>query len=279
MDRLLIACPRRIEREWPPAFAKCYPGLGTVLMTARAAVNTFKTIQFLSVEKPKDPWQKPEFVANVLPLARTLLEGVFNLYFMFGDLPNRSVAYVKSGWRDLFLETERQTARYSSDSRWTSYLKQRVAGLDVLRERYGVTADESSDPRKTIARWPRPSEMMRVDPERAGFISYLSDWFYKELSQVAHGHLAGLVLQSKILMGRDSVLLQGSDEEFADDLRILRSYSFGTSIVLMLALMSEIQIGLGFEPSLQLRYVWMVLSSYWPASREIFDERYGSLLK
>ena len=66
--------PEKDRAQWPPAFAKCYPGLGTVLMTARAAVNTFKTIQFLSVEKPKDPWQKPEFVANVLPLARTLLE-------------------------------------------------------------------------------------------------------------------------------------------------------------------------------------------------------------
>jgi hypothetical protein len=126
MSDLLIACPRRVEREWPPKFYGFHQARMIVHGSTRVVINTFRTIGFLCVENPQDWRHRPEFVASVLPLTLTILECVFTLVYLFEDPAGRSTQYVKAGWRQLWEETQRQQERYGANTIWAEYLRQRL---------------------------------------------------------------------------------------------------------------------------------------------------------
>jgi hypothetical protein len=105
-----------------------------------------------------------------------------------------------------------------------------------------------------------------------GFLSYLYDWYYKELSSTSHLSYPGLILRSKVL------LLEQDDQGRADDLIFLRSYFFFQTVGLVLALLSEVQSEAMFSFADRLKYVWRIVNEYSPDCREIYSNRYESLL-
>ena len=62
------------------------------------------------------------------------------------------------------------------------------------------------------------------------------------------------------------------------NITFLRSYGFGIALVLLLAFMSELQVGLSFDPPLGLKYPWAIVCEYLVIAKELYTERYASLL-
>jgi len=273
INDLLVACPRRVEREWPPKYYGNHNARTIVHCSTKIVINTFRTIQFLCVENPKDWRHRPEFAASVLPLVRTILESIFTLTFLFEDVPRRSSWFMKAGWRELWEETQRQQQRYGSNPIWTNYLRERAERMELAKKLWGVSAEDAANP-ESIPRWPIPSRMKPKDPKIADFLTYLNDWFYRELSSVAHGDLPGMIFQSKILLSQDTILIPDDPEMAEADLKFLRSYGMGLALVLLLAFLSEVQIGLDFDPPLGLAYPWGILNAYAPFAEELYRERY-----
>jgi hypothetical protein len=61
------------------------------------------------------------------------------------------------------------------------------------------------------------------DPKTADFLAYLNDWFYRELSSIAHSDLPGMILQAKILLAQDTIMIPDDPEMNEADITFLRS--------------------------------------------------------
>ncbi len=83
LDNLYQAVHNKLEREWPVSLdpTGALPVLlrGFVLLSA----NTFKSVRYLCADHPPDANRRPEYALSVPPLARTLMDTLFNIVFLF----------------------------------------------------------------------------------------------------------------------------------------------------------------------------------------------------
>ncbi|HKE85610.1 MAG TPA: hypothetical protein VKB50_17735 [Vicinamibacterales bacterium] len=244
---------------------------GTVLLTE----NTFNSIRFLAADTPQNPSRKLEFGISVLPLARTILDSVFTVAFLFEDLPTRWSWFLKSGWREQRNELERYRTEYGTDSDWTDWLQQNQELLDWLKTEAPITPAEEADATKLIRWWPNPGKMANqvTDTRLQADLRYLNDWFYREMSAASHLSWTGFAKQA-------GHLLKVPDAERDDTLKKYRSDGFFTAITLVLALLSEIQIACRFEDGLdaRLKYLWGIVAAYWGDADALYKRRYAELL-
>jgi hypothetical protein len=273
LDSLLIAVPNKIDREWPPALSK--NGLAQTMLhtTALVSANTFKSIRFLVAQKPVDPSRRLEYALSTPPLTRTILDSLFNVVFLFEDFTKHSKWYFKSGWRELRQEHERYTATYGGDPDWKDWLKWQQKGLQMVEVLAQITAAEKADP-KSIPWWPNPGKMPqhpRVSSATRDYLTYLNDWFYRELSAASHLSLLGL-------LDRGGHLVNEGDPNQYRFLDKYRSDCVFTTITILLALLSEIEIGLGLGVATRLKYVWSVVASYCGATKNVYERRYATNL-
>ncbi len=120
IDDLLIAAANKLEREWPPSLpdesAVCLRGF--VLISR----NTFRTIRYFCADKPPDTERRLEYSLSASPLARVILEAVFNTAFLLEDLSARTSWFMKAGWRSMREDLDRLEATYGKDPDWHDYL-------------------------------------------------------------------------------------------------------------------------------------------------------------
>jgi hypothetical protein len=260
IDRLLQSIPNKLEREWhPPTNAAFLVLLGTVT----AVANTFRTIGFLSLEKPQDWRHKPEMALAVPPLARTIIDAVYGCIFLFEDLPARADWYMCAGWRELAEYVDRAERDYRSDPDWAEYLAEAGANLERIRKLIGKSAPEL----RATSWWPTPAQMKKLlkSAETSAFFAYLEDWYYREFSQISHGTLSGLIHTA----GGLRELAKGKTTR----LEQTRGYHFMQVVVLLITLYSEVQAELKIGVASDLSYVWEMLKQHNPFTREIYDQR------
>jgi hypothetical protein len=87
-------------------------------------------------------------VVSAPPLARTILDSLFTVVFLFEDLPTRIKWYLKSGWRELFEEHQRCRKTYDADPAWSTWLAKQSAILDQMKVDWGISSDEQANPSK-----------------------------------------------------------------------------------------------------------------------------------
>ena len=274
LDTLHTAVANKIEREWPTRWREFPEGHLVLQATVKLAVNTYNSVRFLCAEKPPDPMRKLEYAVSVPPLARSILDSVFNAVFLFEDFPTRIQWYLRSGWREMREEFDRYSLAYGSDPNWTDWLSQHRTYLETNRASWYVSDLEAATP-QLIKWWPIPGQMLRVPELQAAdrdFLQYLHDWFYRMLSSESHLALPGL-------MRRSVHLLQRNDREQHDyDLAKYRSDAFTTTVILLLALLSECQLGLGYDLGDRCKYIWTMLSDSFLPAKEIYELRYAQRL-
>ena len=162
---------------------------------------------------------------------------------------------------------ERMKREYGSRPKWIEYLDERTKHMDVMQKARDLPpcGPETSK----LAYWPTPGQMMRSNQladERRRFLTYLNDWYYRELSSAAHLSFPGLVV-------RGSPLLI-DDDSSETKLNVLRSYYLTQTICLMLALLSEVQIEANFDFADRLKFVWRIVTEYFDDAKEVYEMRY-----
>ncbi|MDA8100216.1 MAG: hypothetical protein M0042_11395 [Nitrospiraceae bacterium] len=272
---LLIATENKLDREWPQE--RDATGGPQVLVRSLVLVsaNTYHTMRFFCADVPVDSVRKPEYALSASPLARTILDALFTVVFIFDDLSENTTWYYKSGWKEYKAELDRYRLAYSADPVWTEYLRRSEQLLDALTRQFRIVPDEIRDPGR-ITWWPTPSQMAaysRLSEERQRYLQYLNDWFMRELSQDSHLSWPGLARRSGPLLARD--LLADSTSSLLKQ----KSDVMAVSTVLLLALLSEIEIEFHFGLVERLMYLWGILNSYFQVSSEIFSLRYSARLR
>jgi hypothetical protein len=273
LETLPLAVANKIEREWPAKWASVTDGWLVLAGHVRVANNTLKSIRYLCADLPPDPARKLQFASSVPPMARTILDSLFTAVFLFENLPAQMELYTKSGWRELYEEHQRYQAAYGNDPDWATWLTEVGRLVTEAETRYGVSAAEVANP-SSIKWFPNPGKMAKhkaVSPPSATFLTYMNDWFYKSLSAASHLSLPGLLVRAGRLF---EVHLSDDDEEF---LKKYKSDCVLTAIIVLVALLSELQIQLSFDLAPRCKYLWGALSDF-GAAKEVYDARYRALL-
>jgi hypothetical protein len=123
INRALQSVPNKLEREWS---APTKPSFLMLLGTVTSIGNTFRTIGFLCVENPLDWRHRPEMALAVPPLARTIIDALYAIIFLFEDLPTRADWFICAGWRELAEHIDRVRRDHESDPGWAEYLVQQA---------------------------------------------------------------------------------------------------------------------------------------------------------
>jgi hypothetical protein len=116
----------------------------------------------------------------------------------------------------------------------------------------------------------RYSNPVTILPATRGFLQYLQDWYYWELSSVSHLTLPGLVTVARPL--RLSSRRDSRDEGYRE-MSVLRGYYFLATVVLTAAVFAEVEVALHLGGSADINRVWDILNCSYPYAREIYDQR------
>ena len=260
IDRLLQSVPNKLEREW---HAPTNPAFMVLLGTVTTVGNTFRTIGFLSVDKPQDWRHRPEIALTVPVLARMIIDALYTCVFLFEELPARADWYMCAGWRELAEHIDRAKRDYGSNPDWAEYLSEAEPNLEKIRLLIGKPQPEL----RNTQWWPTPPQMKRFirDSATAAFFRHLDDWYYREFSQVSHGSLPGLIHTAGAL--RD--LAKGKTTRF----ELMRGFHFMQVVMLLITLYSEIDAELKLGVANDLSYVWEMLKQHYPFANEMYDQR------
>lgn len=275
-DSLRMATGNKLDREWPRSGRLAVEGgRALVLGLYKGAENALNATRFLTADTPPNDARKPEYALAVSPLARSILDVLCSLVFVFGDFESRVRWYYKAGWREVVEETERLRAAYGENSEW----QENLSGRDELIERGKVTLDLTPDEASGAApvkRWPIPERMLKTLPEgtdRHLYIRYLIDWFYRTMSQEAHHSWAGLARSYPILV-RGHL----ADDERKHRLEVMRTRQVNTCLTLAMAINTELELELRFGLNERAKYVWAILRDWSDEAREIYDRFYAPVL-
>lgn len=278
LDSLLSAIENKIEREWPAQFRGVVGARELVLVTLKTANITYRSVRFLSAEKPPDPSRRLEYCISVSPLNRTILDNLFSLIFIFEDLPVRTRWYFRADWRESRLELERFQAEFGSNPVWQDWLGNLTAYSRAGETLFKISPAEIANP-KTILRWPNPGRMVNygVSPKSSTaparpFLKYLHDWFYADMSQQAHLGGGGLAKRAGAL------LYNPNDPERDKTLFRVRRNLVGQTVALMLALATEVELYFNFGFGERVHYIWGLANPSLAIAKELYDKHYANVL-
>lgn len=254
--------------RWPQRFAAVEAARPYLRLTVLVSRNTYYSSILLLQEKPASPLR----ALSVPPLARTILDSLFTVVFIFEDPATRWEWFARSAWREEHEAFRRLSAKHGSDPAFAVWLSDLANLNGFLKLRAGVTSEEEADPKKKIRFFPNPGGMAReAKGARRDFLLYLNDWFYRELSAASHLSLAGMAKRAGALLGPDDAKREAILDKHRSD------YAF-TTITLLLALLTELEIEFRYGCEKSLRQAWSTLCPYWPEADNLFDQRHRDLL-
>ncbi|MDX6384206.1 MAG: hypothetical protein QOK48_1779 [Blastocatellia bacterium] len=287
LSRLFEATANLLEREWPAKYKPIDSARVVFFQSIRIAINTFNTIMFISADTPKDPLRKPAFALSLAPLTRTLFEQLITFVFMIEDIPTYIPWLFKTGYTEYRIELEHCLQYHVNAMDWQPYIKELKAQIAKVEKETQLTADEISNPRKNIGRWPTPGGMLhKLKREHSlsqaiPFIEYLNSWLYRELSGQTHLNATGVTMRGSFFDNRIAEYILGEDweEKLKDFLLKYRAKQIYISVTLMLAIASEIEIHFNFGRNEKARYLWAVFSEHSDITKDFWDTRYSALLR
>jgi hypothetical protein len=279
IDTLLAAVANKIERECPTALSRVPWSQALFLVTVRVVNVTYRTIRFICADKPKEHASRVEYSISVPPLNRSILDSVFTVMFILEDPQERCGLYFKAGWRESRLMYEKCLSTYGNSHDWTPWLGAVLDHLQKGNAFFAITPDQEANP-NTIPSWPNPGAMkshgMNKDdqlPAGRKFMTYLDDWYYKELSVQSHLSASGFET-------RGGFLIKGlpPPEDVARELERFRSIQVSKSVTLTMIFLSELELGLHLGLQERIKYLWTILAAHALEAKEIYELRYASAL-
>ena len=272
LDDLYQAVHNKLEREWPDTLDStgALPVLlrGFVLVSA----NTYHSVRYLCADRPPDASRRPEFAISVPPLARTLVDTLFNIVFLFANPGAHIRWYWRSSWREYREDLDRYKESYGSDPRWSEWIANLEQTIEEFREPWFVEAEVGTN---DVSYWPHPGQMLKasgLSRERQQFLRYLNDWFYKDLSRSSHHSGPGLIVRAFTLFKYPE------NPHRNENLVHLKGSSVFTVITLFLAILSEIEGELRFGLAPRMEYLWGLLKAYSEEALDLYEKRYHALL-
>jgi hypothetical protein len=247
------------------------------LILTRFAKTSYEAISFLVSDADDGSKRKKEFVLVLPPINRQLMDMLFNIIYITDDFPSRSLEYELYGYRQAREQYDRVYERFGNLPKWQQYFEDQREFLKTMEKYLSITEEQKANP-STIHYWVGPARLIKRQTKNQPFLLFLNAWFYSETSAQAHLNPAGLFSVAMFLFS-----------EFApDDVRAIvegrksqtfKFQHFSRTLILVLAILSEIANFCHVDNRDDLRRVWGILAGYSEEAGDVYKERYQDLLK
>ncbi len=283
---LFINIERELERK-----AKENPGhrcfnQATVFLrvSTLSMYNSYEAILWLGSDAEETGKRPKKAMLAVPSITRTMIDNLFTVGFMFDQgqgsfLPNY-VWYAKSSYRDAWEELQRYKKDFPQHDDYINFyeneLKKYSAGL---KKHLQVTDAEMSKPSE-LRYWPTITQALKpnhqLSPECKKFLTWLYDWSYREISQIAH-HTAWGVSKIGVFLLKESLDTERPARIEGDGMERFRSGQIANAIVALLCFASEINRHYHLNHDADLLQLWKYLDKL-PVIQEAWDVRYRQFL-
>ena len=238
--------------------------------------NAYDAIRYLIADTPEDHNRKPNYVLIVPSVNRQLLDLLFTLVYMFDDYAARALEYEKAGWRESKQEHEMLYNRFGSDPEWRDFFTNRGRILEKMATFLGLTPEEQHDI-KLIPWWGTPTQLMRKKTQSQVYLKWLYEWFYQDISRTAHLSSSGMYRIAPFVLAE---IVGGREKEIVDShvIQIFRFTQISRLALIVLAIMTELSTHFSLGNFDSVSYLWQILSDQVPEGKDMFDQRYKSLI-
>lgn len=273
VDRDLQRRVRSFEQSQRWHSARQLVGLNA---TVRFTKNSYDAVRYLVADTPEDLNRRPNYVLIVPAVNRQLLDLLFTLVYMFDDYAARVLEYEKAGWRESKQEYEMLHERFGDDPEWSDFFANRGRILDAMAAFLSLTQEEQQKI-SLIPWWGTPTQLMRKKTQSQAFLKWLYEWFYQDLSREAHLSSSGVYRIAPFVLAE---IVGGREKEIVDShvIQIFRFTQISRLALIVLAIMTELSTHFSLGNFDSVSYLWQILSDQVPEGKDMFDQRYKSLI-
>jgi hypothetical protein len=251
--------------------------LSFFLILTRFAKTSYESISFIASDSDDGSKRKKEFVFVLPPVNRQLMDMLFNIIYITDSFPSRSMEYELYGYRQAREQYNQVYSRFGSLPRWRQHFETQQAFLLDMEKYLSITAEQKADP-AIIRYWPGPKRLTKRPTKSQPFLKFLDTWFYSETSAQAHLNPAGLFSVAMFLIS------EFAPKEMRENVdgRMLEQFKFkhfSRTLILVLAILSEIDTFCRLDNKEDLVRVWGLLKGYAEEADDVYKERYQELLR
>jgi hypothetical protein len=251
--------------------------LSFFLILTRFAKISYESVSFLISSADDGSKRKREFVLVLPPINRQLMDMLFNLVYITDDFTRRSREFELYGYRQAREQYDRVYERFGSLPNWRQHFEDQQGFLKLMETYLSITDAQKADPAGTIRYWVNPARLIKRPSKSQAFLKFFNTWFYSETSAQAHLNPAGLFSVAMFLIAEFAPNdMRENVEGRAMEQFMFRHFS--RTLILVLAILSEIDSFCHLDNSAELVRVWGLLNGYAEEANDVYMERYQGLL-
>jgi len=251
--------------------------LTLLLIMLRVAANSYQALGFLLSDVDVHHKRLPRFVLIVPSVNRQIMDLWFTLVYMMDDFGPRSLFYEQCAYRQLREHIDYNRKRYAENPDWKGWFEDLQELSDKMETQIPLTVEEKADP-KSIGSWPHPHALSEKATKSQGFLQFIHETLYSEISIEAHLKPAGLMMVAGVL------LADMMPEQLKQNIenRTIHQYKFRNfcrTVVALLGIVSEIEVHCNLGNREQAAKVWQRLADKNADAKDVYEARYKSLLQ
>jgi hypothetical protein len=250
--------------------------LSLFLILARFTKTSYESVSFLASNADDGSKRKKEFVLVVPPINRQLMDMLFNIVYITDDFPSRSLDYELYGYRQAREQYDRVYERFGNLPKWERHFEEQREFLKNMERYLSITDEQKASP-SIIRYWVGPARLIKRKTKSQYFLKFLDTWFYSETSAQAHLNPAGLFSVAMFLISEFAPEAARENVEG----RMLQQFTFkhfSRTLILVLAVLSEMESFCHLDNRDDLTRVWRILNEYSEEADDVYQARYQGLL-
>jgi hypothetical protein len=248
----------------------------TLMVTmARISANAYAGLCYLQVDQGLRHWRK-NFALLLAPVNRQLMDILFSIIYMRDDFAVRTLLYERAAFRAFKEEYQLYESAFRGLPEWKAFFIDQKMLLRLMAKPLRITLAEKRN-LELIPRWKQPFKLSRQNTKSQPFLKWMVKWLYNDTSAEAHISGAGLFFVSPFLLAD----LTDEQTRYAIESRALLQYHarhLSRTFMTVLAIATELDAQFKLNNHTDAAYIWRILIDHSPEAKEMYKERYISML-
>jgi hypothetical protein len=206
-------------------------------------------------------------VVAAAPVARSLLESLVTLVFVLDKPETRGRRFMRSSWENKKLDIDRYRKRFGGQAAWDLWIQEAEGGQQDLERELKALGENTRSKFDKKDRWPPPGQMagQAAKASTNRYLTFLHDWFGRELSDASHFTWNGLGVFGTCVLQDDRGERQSAVKKHRMRLVIV-------FVALMLALVTEVDATYDLGWKNEIQKMWSAIARLRSDAADLYDE-------
>ena len=280
LEELTTTIAFKVEREGPQHGLKPDFVAADIYYLLRQSQQTYNVFFFMNADETRrDGDWRPAYSAVILPLARTMIDCLYNITAILENPRANGSLFRESGFRLALESLDSDESTYGGSPQWDNWIARQRILLDQEIRRNGFDEIKMRSEKKL---WPTLSRYIRSGGSNLtthqAFLRNLTLGFWQEYSAISHGSFQGLQKIALFLAPKD---LPHEMRPMVDDsAEEMISVHIPRMAAILWCTLTEIQGYLKFDGARinqRLHEIWNALIVA-PEIKELYDKRYAQFM-